>query len=409
MSPGSDRRQSLPIAFIDDAHTFGGAQVAMGWAIRVILRNTSERIVCVCPARTRRAIQEIAGEDSRLEFLECPAALPLNVVSFIARLPPFFRILSRLRRRGIRAWWLNLSGIEFCLAPLLVLRGLGETPVAWLHNTERFTFFTKRSSWVRRKVSSLRDAVADRWLFGMHGAIITPSRSSAAEMQSRIVGSRRPRGGHLYYPTIRADVETSSISHSDGERPKDSGMDLWMIGRVDCGHKNNLVALDTMKILIERGNDVRLTVVGDGPDLGELKAKTTSLGLTDAVRFLGWRDNPWQTVSKDAMVFIPSLYESMSIVAREAMIRGIRLTASTIPVFREWIPHRLIAEDFRPESFAEKLLYVQSLEEEDLLKMYAAALARFSDEVFAESFMAYMDGTGQNVAGVGPAASVFYR
>jgi glycosyltransferase involved in cell wall biosynthesis len=186
-------------------------------------------------------------------------------------------------------------------------------------------------------------------------------------------------------------------------------MDLWMIGRVDCGHKNNLVALDTMKILIERGNDVRLTVVGDGPDLGELKAKTTSLGLTDAVRFLGWRDNPWQTVSKDAMVFIPSLYESMSIVAREAMIRGIRLTASTIPVFREWIPHRLIAEDFRPESFAEKLLYVQSLEEEDLLKMYAAALARFSDEVFAESFMAYMDGTGQNVAGVGPAASVFYR
>ena len=50
------------IIFIDDAHTFSGAQIALAWAVRALLQNTPYHIVCVCTSRTRDAIQATAGE-----------------------------------------------------------------------------------------------------------------------------------------------------------------------------------------------------------------------------------------------------------------------------------------------------------------------------------------------------------
>ena len=43
------------IVFVDDAHAFGGAQIALAWGVRALLRNTEERIVCVCTPRTLMA------------------------------------------------------------------------------------------------------------------------------------------------------------------------------------------------------------------------------------------------------------------------------------------------------------------------------------------------------------------
>jgi hypothetical protein len=155
----SDRKQQ-PLVFIDDAHTFGGAQIALACGIRVILQTTEDSVVCVCTTRTRQAIQAIAGTEERLDFVECPSALPLNIISFPLRLIPFLRIVMRLRRTGVRAWWLNLSGIEFCIAPQMVLMALGETSHAWLHNTQSFAFFNGNSSRLRRWLSSIRDQIA---------------------------------------------------------------------------------------------------------------------------------------------------------------------------------------------------------------------------------------------------------
>jgi glycosyltransferase involved in cell wall biosynthesis len=390
MTQSNADETSLPIVFIDDAHTFGGAQIAMAWAIRVLLRNTAERIVCVSTAKTSQVVREIAGNDPRLEFIECPKALPLNVFSFPLRLWPFLSIVRRLRRSGVRAWWLNLSGIEFCLAPQVVLKSLGEKPRAWLHNTERFAFFNTRASWSRRALSRLRDRIADRWLFGIHSWIITPSKSTEIEMLARIRGTRRPSTGYLYYPTIG---EQHPQTHPEGavEDPGDGAIHLWMIGRVEYGHKNNLAALDAMQVLKRAGTDATLMVVGDGPDMADFKSSAEASGLADKISFLGWQTDPWRTVPQNSLVFIPSFYESMSLVAREAMIRGLRLVASPIPVFREWIPAPLLSDDFSAQAFADRILDVQHMNEQALLALYATALARFSDSIFKESFLAYTD------------------
>jgi len=120
-----------PIVFIDDAHTFGGAQIALAWAIHAILHRLPQPVLCICTAATREAIRQITGEDEKLHFIECPPALPLNLFSFPLRLRSFHKLLAPLACEGVVTWWLNLSGIEFCLAPLFVLRCLKLYPIAW--------------------------------------------------------------------------------------------------------------------------------------------------------------------------------------------------------------------------------------------------------------------------------------
>ncbi len=384
-------RSDFPIVFIDDAHTFGGAQIAMGWGIRAVLGATNAKVVCVCAAKTREALRGIVDEEPRLEFIECPGAMPLNFISFPFRVPGFLGILRRLQRRGVRAWWLNLSGIEFCLAPLLSLKALGETPRGWLHNTERFSFFFQHGSRARGWLSSIRDGVADRLLFGLYPMIATPSRASATSLQARISGRKRPAICPIYCPSSGAESVSQPLAGETGDCPLPEPISLWMIGRIDYGHKNNLLALHTLDTLIRRGRSVNLTIVGDGPDLDDLKLRTMALGLADRVTFLGWRKAPWETVPENAVLVIPSVYESMCLVAIDAMFRGLRLVVSPIPVFLEWVPGPLIAKEMSAQGFADKILEVASLKKINLTALCEEALMRFSDVAFSERFIRYTD------------------
>lgn len=382
------------IVFVDDAHTFGGAQIALAWAIRTILSETEDRVLCVSTGRTRQAIEEVAGVSARLEFMECPSALPLNLLTFPIRIPAFFLLLLRLRQRGVHAWWLSLSDIQFCLAPLVVLRWLGEAPIGWLHNTERAIFFFPHASCWRRALSRLRDWLSERFVFRLYALILTPSRATASALSARLRGAGKPLLDRLYYPPIG----NQSLAQDSAQAPllpeRENMIDLWMIGRIDYGHKNNLLALEVLAHLLRQGAAARLTVVGDGPDRADLEARARELHLEDRVSFVGWKADPWDSVPQHSVVIIPSLYESMNIVAREAMSRRIALVVSPIDVFHEWIPAALIAPSFSADAFAKTLFAVRRLTDNELRAIYATALARFSAATFAESFKKYSEQSG---------------
>jgi glycosyltransferase involved in cell wall biosynthesis len=382
------------IVFVDDAHTFGGAQIALAWAIRTILSETGDRVLCVSTGRTRQAIEEVAGISKRLEFMECPSALPFNVLAFPMRIPVFFMLLLRIRQRGVHAWWLSLPDIQFCLAPLVVLRWLGEAPIGWLHNTERAIFFFPRGSRLRRILSRLRDWLSERFVFNLYPLILTPSRATASALSARLRGAEKPLLDHLYYPPIGNQSLAQDSAQGTPLPEQENAIDLWMIGRIEYGHKNNLLGLELLALLLRQGVAAKLTVVGDGPDRADLEAHARELGLEDRVSFVGWKVDPWDSVPRHSVVMIPSLYESMCIVAREAMTRRIALVVSPIDVFHEWIPAALIAPSFSADAFAKTLLAVRRLTANELGAMYATALARFSAATFAEAFKRYSEQGG---------------
>ncbi len=385
-----------PIVFVDDAHTFGGAQIALAWAIRAVLHQCpTQPMVCVSTPATREVILQIAGEHKNLGFIDCQPALPLNLFAFPLRLWSFYKLLPPLARQGVHTWWLNLAGIEFCMAPLLILRSLGLRPVAWLHNGESGLFFNSTSSPFRRLLSQIRDRVADRVLFGLYGWIITPSQSTETALRSRFHCKCPPQTDFLYPTTGIIGEPQQRVLESTSR----SVINLWMIGRVQYVHKNNLVVLQVLAHLLRQHQKaVRLTVVGDGPDMLSFRKTTKDLGLADFVHFVGWNKNPWKSISADAIVIIPSFYEGMPLVATEAMLHAVRIVASPIPAFTEGIPNELIARDFSIGAFAEKVEEVSAMSHDRLLALYAMSLRKFTEEAFVKKFLSILKTSSKEMA-----------
>jgi 1,2-diacylglycerol 3-alpha-glucosyltransferase len=83
--------------------------------------------------------------------------------------------------------------------------------------------------------------------------------------------------------------------------------------------------------------DVRLAIVGDGPDRAALETRATARGVRDRVHFTGALEPaalPDLYASSDAFVF-PSPTETQGLVLAEAMAAGLPIVAVDTPVNRE--------------------------------------------------------------------------
>jgi glycosyltransferase involved in cell wall biosynthesis len=378
-----DKHRST-IVFIDDARSFGGAQIAMARAIAAISSNTQVRIVCVCTPQTRIGVEKITGVQDRLSFVECPKTLPLNGLLFLLRLPRFFLIIRRLKRMNVRAWWLNLSGIEACLAPLVAIKMLGVKPHGWIHYVTGFSFYNSRSPYLRRLLNIVRDVYADSFLFRLHTCLLAPSRASAEALGDRARRRSSCRVSHLYPVLPPTLVECDAES---GESCNSSRLvDLWMIGRIEYLQKNNSVLLDILDVLHKNGVPVRLSVIGDGPDLDRFRRDAERKSLTPLITYLGWQTNPWRFVSRDGIVVIPSAVETICLVALEAMSQGRRLTTTPLPEFFEGIPPEMIATGNDADSIARRIMDVSAIPAETVKQLYERSLDRFSERAFVDAF-----------------------
>jgi glycosyltransferase involved in cell wall biosynthesis len=369
------------IVFIDDARTFGGAQIALAQAIRTILRNTNHSVVCVCPTRTVEEIVRIVGANTKVRFVTCPAALPLNILTFVPRIIPFFKILHSLKSQGIATWWLNLSGIESCVAALVILKALGESYMSWLHCPGTLSALF-RGTLARRILNRSRDLIADHLLFRLHPRLVTPTRAASEVVRQRAFTNTQVP--HLY-PALSRTAPSCSESREAPICPKPQ-VALWMIGRVELGTKNNAAAIHAFYALTSRGFATSLTVVGDGPDMEQLKLHASG-GPDDRLTFSGWSTDPWATVGLDDVVLIPSLYEGgVTLVAIEAMLRGIRIVTTPLPTFYEGIPEEFIAGGFSGSELADQVERVLNIDRMQAGRLYAKYLTQYSEEHFIQSF-----------------------
>lgn len=96
--------------------------------------------------------------------------------------------------------------------------------------------------------------------------------------------------------------------------------------------KGYIYALDTIKILIEKGFDIEYRIVGDGVDINLLQYHRERLGLEDVVHFLGQknREEVAEEYSKADIYFQPSLTEALSVSIIEASSMGLPVVATRV-------------------------------------------------------------------------------
>lgn len=103
------------------------------------------------------------------------------------------------------------------------------------------------------------------------------------------------------------------------------------VGRLDA-MKGFAVLLDALAGLVREGRDVRLTVVGDGPEAAALAARADALGVAGRVDFRSALPPAGVTSElRRADAFcLPSLAEGVPVVLMEAMAAGLPVVATRV-------------------------------------------------------------------------------
>ena len=85
--------------------------------------------------------------------------------------------------------------------------------------------------------------------------------------------------------------------------------------------------------------DARLVLVGDGPEYGRTRELVESLGLAEAVRYVGVVDDVAPLLGAADLLLLPSETESFGLVALEAMASGVPVVASDVGGLPEVVMH----------------------------------------------------------------------
>jgi glycosyltransferase involved in cell wall biosynthesis len=159
---------------------------------------------------------------------------------------------------------------------------------------------------------------------------------------------------------------------------------LLFVGLLDSSHKKGVpYLLRALAKLWEKHNEWHLDIVGDGPARKEYEQLATDLGLKDKITFHGFRSK--QEVAefmRQADLFVlPSLFETFSVVAAEALTTGIPVLATHCGGPEEYITKDvgLIVPSGNTEALSKGLDYMlDHLEIFNPNKISSYAVERFS-------------------------------
>jgi glycosyltransferase involved in cell wall biosynthesis len=137
----------------------------------------------------------------------------------------------------------------------------------------------------------------------------------------------------VFSEKVAAGIERQRVVHNGllpeefgDHRPAPDATEFLFVGelRMLKGVDLLLIALAEVR----KSRPARLTIVGDGPDTGELRSLAVRLGLGPAVRFEGAMSPP--PFDRGRSIVVPSRAESLPYIALEAAAAGIPLIATDV-------------------------------------------------------------------------------
>ena len=131
------------------------------------------------------------------------------------------------------------------------------------------------------------------------------------------------------FRVIQNYIDVAEIHRKMAEEPgnlelDDSCVNFVALGRL-CHQKGYDIMLDTFAKACAQRQDLRLYIIGDGPDREELLRQRENLGLQTKVFFLGNQENPYCYMSRMDAFLSTSRYEGQPLNIMEAMAVGLPL------------------------------------------------------------------------------------
>jgi colanic acid/amylovoran biosynthesis glycosyltransferase len=135
---------------------------------------------------------------------------------------------------------------------------------------------------------------------------------------------------------VRVGVSRMFLDH--GPVPTPMAPRLVNIGRI-VEQKGQAILVQAIACLIERGFDLELAIVGDGPMRGDIEALINRLGLSDHVRITGYLSNQGvcEELLSSRVLVLPSFAEGLPGVFFEALALGRPVISTYIAAHPELI------------------------------------------------------------------------
>ena len=99
------------------------------------------------------------------------------------------------------------------------------------------------------------------------------------------------------------------------------------VGRL-APEKNHTFLLDVFSEVYKKKPEARLVLAGTGTEQQALEKKAETLGIKDAVEFMGDCDSVYELLHRSDVMCLPSLFEGLGIVFIEAQACGVKCVAS---------------------------------------------------------------------------------
>jgi glycosyltransferase involved in cell wall biosynthesis len=138
---------------------------------------------------------------------------------------------------------------------------------------------------------------------------------------------------------VHCGLDTSEFTPADG--PRDSGpLRVLNVARLSPV-KGHALLLEAVAALRDRGRDVRLTIVGDGPERKRLERLARELGIDEAVDLPGpvGQDRIRGFFAGADVFCLPSFAEGVPVVLMEAMAMRLPVVATRVMGVSELVEH----------------------------------------------------------------------
>jgi glycosyltransferase involved in cell wall biosynthesis len=306
------------------------------------------------------------------------------------------RLLRFIRRENIAILHCHLFTASLSGAGVARMAGVGAV-LETCHGPEvwRMGKGLRASFWVDRQVGRL----VDKYIAVSHAAarhLIETKRVPKDKI--RVIHNGRDLDRFGPTNTQRRTATRNSLGLRD--QPT-----IMTLARLDeqKGHRHLIDAL--AKVAAHRP-DVITILVGEGPLENPLRAQCAARGLTDRIRFLGYRRDVPELFEAADMVVLPSLYEGLPLVAIEALAAGRPMVATEVDGTPEVVLHEktgLLVPPANPTALAAAI--ERLLDNPELASRLATDGRKFVRENFTlqrqieETVALYSELTGQSREG----------
>ncbi len=239
--------------------------------------------------------------------------------------------------RGGRVSWPTIFALRYLWQALGVLRQQRPN-IVYLNNTPYshlpmiVACLLLRLPFICHMRDSVRLTRADRWSLKRASRVVVLSNAALELYASQGVDRKKLRV--VYNGISPEELDRELADTAAPGRPQ--ARNLLLTGSL-IPRKRQLLALQALERLVPDFPDVRLTLLGDGPDRGMLETWVHQHGLEEHVRMVGWTDDVRSHLAGSRVGLMVSDREGMPNVVLEYMAASLPVVATDLPGLREMV------------------------------------------------------------------------